>query len=228
MTHAVSLSHMHHILSCSPYTDICDVSPSFIQNGAIKPIPWQEPQVPTNPHWYLRDQISQSNDFLSMKGQHLLSNGNMILIKNQLSSKKIELSKVLTELPETQSPLLMKRFEEDIHMISMISQTCTAHQNFSDNCNKAADQIYSINVGSTTDMDERVIEFSSSSSYPSPVTSFCSPSVLDIADYSLLDDGYGDDYDLLTYFGIKSSRWTIQDCAESSSEDDWTKGKDDN
>ena len=59
-------------------------------------------------------------------------------------------------------------------------------------------------------------------------SSFCSPSVLDIADYSLLDDGYGDDYDLLTYFGIKSSRWTIQDCAESSSEDDWTKGKDDN
>ena len=226
MTHAVSLNHMQHILSCSTYTDIRDDTPSFIQSDQLRatnPIPWQEPQVPTNPYWYFRDQMPQSNDLSSMKSQHLLSNGKMILIKNELSSKTVAVSKDITEASGKRSPL-MKRFEEDVHMISMISQSSTL-----DNCNRVTDRIYSTNADTTTDMDERVIEFSSSlSSYPSPVSTFCSSSVLDIADYSLLDDGDGDDYDLLTYFGIKSSRWTIQDRAASSSEDDWIIGEDDN
>ena len=58
----------------------------------------------------------------------------------------------------------------------------------------------------------------------SPAASLCSPPMLDVADFFILDDG--DEYDLLTYFGIKVSRRSGDDCAESFNEAGWVKEQD--
>ena len=61
-------------------------------------------------------------------------------------------------------------------------------------------------------------------SLSSPAASSCSPPILDVADFSILDDG--DEYDLLTYFGIKVSRRSGDDCVESFNEAGWVKEED--
>ena len=132
----------------------------------------------------------------------------------------MEVSKKLLMFQDPSSPLLMRKFEEDV--ISMLSQSYSSHQSFHDSDSKVADSIYSAN-STNAGAGEMSNEFLSP--FSSPDAALCSPSGLDNADYSLLDDG--DDCDLLTYFGIKSSRWSTEDSAESSSEDDWVKSKDD-
>ena len=53
-------------------------------------------------------------------------------------------------------------------------------------------------------------------SYPSSTTTFSGSFAIDNGDYSLLDDG--DDCDLLSYFGLKSSHWSSEENSEENTD----------